>query len=801
MRFISPITQSIRSKKYSWRFYFLCSLLTLVLAGLIWRIVDLGVVKRDFLLRENSHRTVREIEIPAHRGKILDRNGELLAQSVPIDSAWANPKDFNASPAQLQQLSQILEIPLPSLKKKLEIDVSSSDTNINNSVNKNTANTKNANSNNNKSKKKKPAVNSKNNATASNSAALSKSSENAATINIDEKNGKQERGRGREFVYLKRHIPAAIADKIKELKIPGVFLQQEYQRYYPDAEVTTQVVGFTNIDDKGQEGLELAYNDWLRGTPGKQRILKDRLGNTIENLAVVVPPQEGHDLVLSIDRRIQYLTYQELKNTVTKYQAESGIAVVLSVKTGEVLAMVSVPTCNPNKREGMNPACYKNKAITDLFEPGSTAKAFTIANALESGKYKPDTLVDTNPGQLKVEKHIIYDDAHRNNGVLTVTGVLQKSSDIGVTKITLSLPPESLLSLLKRVGFGQTTQSGFPGEATGIIPERLKGRPLMLATIAYGYGISTTALQLAHAYAIIANNGIEHSISLLKDGGKTQKNKEGVRVITQEIANQILTMLQSAVELGGTGKKARIQGYNVAGKTGTSRIAKPHGYYSDRHGALFAGIAPASRPELVTVIVIRNPHGQYHGGSVAAPAFANIMHGALRILNIPPDVEQDETAATVNPTTTSAAVPATVAATTAVMATPKKNITKSVTTATQPIKDATTKGAATKDATTKGATTKDQPIPPEEHKKEQTNWGSADGTALDNEAVITRIINDEEVRDKILDERLFKYKSTISKNAAIKNKINDKKTKQNTSSKNLKTKKDLGVKTASQKHM
>jgi len=557
---------NLREKNYTWRLYFVSSLLLLALAGLVWRIVDLGIVKRDFLLRESTRRSIRNIETPAIRGNILDRNGELLAKSAPIDSAWINPKTFKKATAeQWQTLSKIFNLPISKLKKK---------------------------------------------------------------ISVSDK---------REFIYLKRHISAEVADKIKNLKIPGVLLQQEYQRYYPDAEVTSQIIGITNIDDKGQEGLELAYEHWLRGIPGKKKVLQDRLGNVITDIAIISQPQTGQNLVLSIDRKIQHLAYQALKNTVEKYQAESGSAVVTAAKTGEILAMVSMPTCNPNKRENITHACYKNKAVTDLFEPGSTIKAFTIASALESGKYTPTSTVDTNPGHFKVEKHIIYDNDHHNNGLLTVTGVLQKSSDIGVAKIALSLPPNNLLDMLKRINFGQTTQSAFPGEATGVLPDNLNGRPLMLATIAYGYGISTTALQLAHAYTVIANGGISRPVSFLK----LDKDQipEGKRVISQTVANQILTMLQSVLELGGTGTKAKIQGYSVAGKTGTSRIAKPRGYYTDRHGALFAGIAPASNPELVVIVVIKNPRGLYHGGSVAAPAFADIMHGALRILNIPPDAQ------------------------------------------------------------------------------------------------------------------------------------------------------------------
>ena len=332
-----------------------------------WRIVYLAVIDRDFLLKESISRSVRIVDIPAHRGKIYDRNGEVLAMSAPVDSVWINPKIFKATSTQLQNLAKVLNMPVRRISRNLNTD-----------------------------------------------------------------------GR-REFVYLKRHVLATVSEQVKSLKIPGLFLQQEYRRYYPDAEIMGQVIGFTDIDDKGLEGLELAYDKWLRGIPGKMKVLKDRLGSTISNLAVIDEAQPGHDLILSIDRRIQYIVYQELKNTVEKYKAETGVAVVLSVKTGEVLAMLSFPSCDPNNRQGMHASCLKNKAVTDLFEPGSTVKAFTIATALQSGKYTKDTLVNTNPGYLKIQGHTIYDDGHHNNGILTVTGVLQKSSDIGVAKIMANL--------------------------------------------------------------------------------------------------------------------------------------------------------------------------------------------------------------------------------------------------------------------------------------------------------------------------------------------------------------------------
>ena len=543
------------------RLYILITILIVVLSGLVIRIFYLGVFNRSFLVSQSVARSVREVEIPAHRGIIKDRNGSPLAISIPLSSIWINPKILNISNAEQLQLAELLNVPLSYIHNK-------------------TSQTK------------------------------------------------------KGFVYLKRMVNPDIAAKIKVMDIHGVFFQDEYQRFYPEAESTVHILGFTDVDDHGQEGLELAYDKWLRGTPGKKRVLKDRLGNTIADLGIVKESEPGHDLVLSIDRRIQYLTYRELANTVQKYHAETGMAVVLSVKTGEILAMVNQPSCNPNMRHDLNPACYRNRAVTDLFEPGSTAKAFSVASALESGKYNPGTWIDTNPGYMKVNGHSIYDDEHVNHGVLTVAQVLQKSSDIGVAKMTLSLAPNRLLGVLQRVGFGQTTDSGFPGEVIGHLPDNLRSRPIVLATLAFGYSMSTNVLQLAKSYAAIAALGIMRQVTFLK----VDKPISEKRVFTTKIASEILAMLETVVEVGGTGTKAQVTGYRVAGKTGTAYIAAKHGYYKDRYFAIFSGMAPIENPELVVAVVIRNPRGGlYHGGSVAAPAFSNIMQGALRVMNVRPD--------------------------------------------------------------------------------------------------------------------------------------------------------------------
>jgi len=394
------------------------------------------------------------------------------------------------------------------------------------------------------------------------------------------------------------------AKKISGLKIPGIFLEQGYKRYYSEADAAAHVVGFTDVDDRGQEGLELAYNSWLEGIPGKTRVVKDRLGNRIADLEVTSRPVQGKDLTMSVDRRIQYLAYKELKNAIKKYRADSGSVVVLAVKTGEVLAMANLPSYNPNDRSKFLPNNMRNRAVTDLFEPGSTLKAFIVANALKSGKYRPKTVIDTNPGYLKIDEHVVYEDGRRNNGKITVKEVLKRSSNIGVAKIALSLSSDSLLDLLQDLGFGQSTQSGFPGEAGGVLPNYLKWRPFVLATLSFGYSISITPLQLALAYSVIANKGILHPISFVKNEGKVR----GRRVLSEKISLEMLDMLEGVVSKTGTGRHAVIPGYRVSGKTGTSRIASPKGgYYKDRYFSSFTGIAPTSDPELVVVVVINNP--------------------------------------------------------------------------------------------------------------------------------------------------------------------------------------------------
>ena len=440
------------------------------------------------------------------------------------------------------------------------------------------------------------------------------------------------KNKNREFIYLKREVPPPIANEIKSLKIPGVYLQQDYKRFYPEGEVAAHVLGFTNIDDRGQEGLELAYNDWLSGVSGKERVIKDRRGRVIDNVQLLREQKPGNDLVLSLNRRIQYLAYRELLDGVKKNLAASGSVVVLDVKTGEILAMVNQPSYNPNNMTGQKKDYFRNRAVTDIFEPGSLMKSFSIATALESGKYQPDSMIATSPGWIRVGNKTLHDE--HNLEMISLTEILEHSSNVGMTKVILTLPSHELWNFLHRMGFGEITGVGFPGEQTGKLVNRPVWKPLALATLSFGYGVSVTTLQLAHAYATLANDGIKIPLSLVR----IEKPPVGERVIDKKIASQMMEMLQSVLHKGGTGTAARVPGYSVAGKTGTAWISANKGYEKHRYTSSFVGIAPASDPRLVVAVVIHDPLGkQYMGGDVSGPVFEKIMEGSLRILDIPPD--------------------------------------------------------------------------------------------------------------------------------------------------------------------
>jgi len=440
-----------------------------------------------------------------------------------------------------------------------------------------------------------------------------------------------EKNKTKEFLYLKRHLEPALAQQVMDYHVPGLAVMREYRRYYPSGEVTAHILGFTDIDDHGQEGLELAYDEWLRGKEGKKRVLKDRMGREVESLEVLGRREQGRDLILSIDRRIQYLTYRELKSQVTKHRATGGSAVVLDVKTGEVIAMVNQPSFNPNNRDKAHDSRYRNRAVTDLFEPGSTIKAFSVINALQQG-LDPETRFDTAPGVIVVGGHQVRD--IHNYGVLDVAGVLKKSSNIGVTKMTLGLPPESLPNLLSALGFGAPTGVGFPGESVGHLTFPRARQEHALAALSFGYGVSVTPLQLAQAYGALASGGIKRQSTFLKRDDKPAEE----RVIKEEVANRVLNMLTHVVEVGGTATRARLVNYQVAGKSGTSKKLGASGYLQGHYNSVFAGVAPMRDPRLVMVVMIDDPSaGEYYGGAVAAPVFGQVMEGALRLMGVPPD--------------------------------------------------------------------------------------------------------------------------------------------------------------------
>ena len=544
---------------YAVRRYFVLMLFAAGFAALLWRAVDLQVFNQDFLQNQGDARHLRVVTLSAHRGMILDRNGEPLAVSTPVDSIWANPQDLATAREYWPALADLLNLDLDQLRRLLEARAD------------------------------------------------------------------------REFVYLKRHVDPTIAAQVRALGAPGVALQREYRRYYPDGEVAAQVLGFTDVDDVGQEGIELAYEEWLRGEPGAKRVIKDGKHSVIENVESIRPPRPGRDLVLSIDRRIQYLAYRELKATVHQHKAKSGSAVVLDTITGEVLAMVNQPSYNPNNRTRWHPSTLRNRAVTDLFEPGSTLKAFTVAAGLETGQYFPDTPIDTTPGFYRVGGNTVRD-VH-NYGPLDVTGVIRKSSNVGSSKIALSLDKQVFWSLLNRLGFGTLSASGFPGEASGLLVNYRRWRPIEVATLSFGYGLSVTPLQLAHAYSVFADGEIR-PVSFLKQ----DKRPGGDQIISQRTAEHMRAMLEEAVGPEGTAPAARVAGYRVGGKTGTVRKSIAGGYAHDRYVSVFSGIAPLRQPRLSIVVMINEPsNGDYYGGKVAAPVFSKVAAGALRFMNVAPD--------------------------------------------------------------------------------------------------------------------------------------------------------------------
>ena len=555
------------SAKDKQRLVILALMLVFITFMLVWRAVDLHVVSKEFLQNQGDARYLREVSEPADRGMIVDRNGEALAISTPVDSVWANPKELIKARGDWVRLCVELNLGINELQQLLANHSS------------------------------------------------------------------------KEFVYLKRHVIPEIAQRVEALKVPGVFLTRENRRYYPAGEVASHVLGFTNIDDRGQEGVELAMDEWLRGTPGSKRVIKDRLGQIVEEVEQVRLPQRGDDVVLTIDRRIQYLAYRELKAAVQKHQAKSGSAVILDAHNGEILAMVNQPSYNPNNRDALQLDHLRNRAVTDVFEPGSTVKPFTVAAALQSGKYEPQTIVDTTPGLYRVGRKVIRD--FRNYGAIDVATVIQKSSNVGASKLALAIEPRILWNIFAGAGFGETTGVSFPGESTGLLSDHYSWRDIERATLSYGYGMSVTALQLARAYTLFANDGSIKPVTLVRNnqyGDDPSRYYRAEPVLNETTVKQVRRMMQLVVQDGGTGMNAQVPGYRIAGKTGTVKKSGDGGYIEDSYLSVFAGIAPATNPRLVMVVMVNEPQGEkYYGGDVAAPVFAKVMSGALRLLDVPPD--------------------------------------------------------------------------------------------------------------------------------------------------------------------
>lgn len=452
-------------------------------------------------------------------------------------------------------------------------------------------------------------------------------------ISVSQLEARLDRYRNKVRMVLARRLPVSEAQKVLDLRVLGISGEQEFKRFYPAGEVTAQLVGLTDENDSGIEGMELAYNDGLTGEAGSKKVIKDLAGRIIKDLSLIKPAQAGQDLRLSIDLRIQYAAHKALKSAVQKHGAKSGSVVVLDVKSGEVLAMANQPSFNPNDRSKLRPDSVRNRAMTDMMEPGSTVKPFAILAALESGKFKSNTTVDTHPGYLKVDYKVFEDE--KNYGLLDLSGIIAKSSNVGTSKIALQLNPNETRELFQRVGFGENLGSGFPGETSGVLPAHRRWDPVTQANFAFGYGLDTSAIQLARAYSILANNGVSKDVSLVA----VDRMPEGNRIIDSSLTSELRYMLQAAASAKGTGKKARIKGYSVGGKTGTSHKSNSAGgYHESRYRASFAGFAPIDEPRIVTVVVIDEPTvGGYFGGTVAAPVFSQVTGTALRLMQVVPD--------------------------------------------------------------------------------------------------------------------------------------------------------------------
>jgi len=555
------MTTEKKPKQHFGRFYVVVFTIALVGLFLSYRAVDIQVVNNEFLQSQGDVRHLRTLAIPAHRGMVLDRNGEVLAVSSPVSTVWADPSAVPLDHPQMASLAKLLDRPLKDVRSQIQ-------SNIN-----------------------------------------------------------------KEFTYLRRHITPSLWKKIAKLEIPGVAMLREFRRFYPTAEVASHILGFTNIDDQGLEGIELLANQQLQGKPGKNQVIQDRMGHIIESVDLVKASQPGQDLQLSIDKRLQYIAYRELKKAMELHNAKSASMVVMDVHSGEVLAMVNQPSFNPNNINNSDKASYRNRAVTDLFEPGSTIKPFVVAAALKTGHFSPETPISTAPGYMRVGKAVIRD-VH-NYGELDIAGVIKKSSNVGISKIALHLEPEMLWESLSDMGFGELSKSQFPGETKGYLPFFGEWTELVQATVSFGYGISATPLQLAQSYTMFANGGYLKPASFFK----TDNYIPGKRILSEEISQQMLIMMESVVSREGTAYQARIDGYRVAGKTGTMKKLGESGYLDDHYRSAFVGIVPVSKPQFVAVVVVDDPQGgEYYGGKVAAPVFSSVMADALRLFDVNPDM-------------------------------------------------------------------------------------------------------------------------------------------------------------------
>ena len=554
----------LASKTPVWRSKFIVAMVALGFVGLAARAAYVQVIGNEFFQRQGEVRFARTLELPANRGRILDRNGLILASSVPAASIWAIPEDVDQDEplvqGKLKQLAKLLDMPLPALKAKLADD-------------------------------------------------------------------------DKSFVWIKRQLDWDMGQKIAALDIKGIYQRKEYKRQYPEGESAAHVVGFTNVEDHGQEGMELAFDKELAGKPGSRRVIKDRLGRVVEEVGAEVPPSDGKDITLSVDSKVQFFAYQKLRDTVIEKKAKAGTVVVLDAHTGEVLALANYPSYDPGNRKNLTGEQLRNRAMTDVFEPGSTMKPFTIGLALNSGRVTPNTIVDTSPGRLTVTGSTISDTS--NHGVLTVEGVIQKSSNVGTTKIALNMPAREMWETFSAVGFGQKPQVTFPGAVTGRLRPYKTWRPIEQATMSYGYGLSASLFQIARAYTVFSNDGQVIPATMLK----SSQPPVGVPVFTPKTAEQIRKMLQMAAGPGGTGQRAQTLGYSVGGKSGTARKQVGKNYAAGKYRGWFAGMAPIEKPRIIVAVMIDEPTvGSAYGGVTAAPVFSEVVQQTLRMMGVPPDM-------------------------------------------------------------------------------------------------------------------------------------------------------------------